>query len=534
MENKIKSKIYIFLLLAATLFNSCADFEEMNQNPTTSTDMDPNLMLTTIQMQLSGGRYEQWRNGFIYATEWMQLWTGEYASVEYGGKGQKNDAYMSALWDVQYPREVKNITDMVERTKDVESQTNINAVSRIMRVLIFSRLTDIYGDIPYSQAGKGYYEGILTPVYDRQEDIYNDFFVELAAATSALDESKDAITNDFYFEGDIAKWRKFGNSLRLRLAMRLTKVNPDKARTEAEAAIAGGVLQGNDDAAVMKHIDVAFGGGVFGGNGVSYVFMNVSPSESAFRITSTLGNYMLETSDPRLALIAACYLDDNQRTDVTPQVLANYENNYRRLFQPPSTFVYDSAPAPIVADVAGVETEIAGKFQFMQPAKYFTATNAPYIVMSYAETELWMAEAAFRGWNTGSTAQEHFQRALDAGVKQLTIYGAPAVGQPTIDGFVAANPLESGKELEQINSQLWINFLLNGQEAYANWRRSGYPALVYPNRDPAVNQSNGEIPRRMQYPVNEYLLNNANVEEAKGRMTGAADSWNNRVWWDAE
>lgn len=533
MKNTIQSRIYIYLLLISALFNGCSKFEDINQNPTASTDMDPNLMLPTIQMQLTGGMYEQWRNGFIYSTEWMQLWTGEYACVEYGGKGQKNDGYMSALWDSQFPREVKNVTDMVERTKNDESMTNINAVSRIMRVFIFSRLTDLYGDIPYFQAAKGYYEGILTPVYDEQEAIYNDFFLELDAATKALDATKDVITQDFYFEGDIDKWKKFGNSLRLRLAMRLTKVNPEKAQTEAEAAITSGVMTSNDDIAAMKHIDVPFGGDVYGGNGVSYVFMNVSAAESAFRMTTTLGNYLTETADPRLSLMAACYIDDNQRTEITEQVYAHYGNDTSMLM-PPSTFIWENVPAPATLDVNGVPTEVVGKFLYLQPSKYLTAINAPYIVMSYSEVELWMAEAAFRGWNTGKTTNEHFASALDAGVKQFTVYGAPAVEQSAIDAFVAGNTIETGKELEQINTQLWINFALNGQEAYANWRRSGYPALVYPQKDPAVNQSNGEIPRRMQYPVNEYLLNKANVDAAVARMTGGSDSWMNRVWWDVE
>lgn len=527
------TKVYIYLLLLVTVFNSCSHFEDLNQDPVTSTDMDPNLMLPTIQMQLTGGRYEQWRNGLIYSSDWMQLWTGEYATVEYGGKGQKNDVYMSALWEKQYPREIKNITDMVVRTTDDPSKTNINAVSRIMRVYIFSRLTDLHGDLPYFQAGKGYYEGILTPVYDRQEDIYNDFFVELDEAVKALDASKDAVTQDFYFEGDISRWKKFGNSLRLRLAMRLTKVNVAKAQTEAEAAIASGVMTSNADMAVMKHIDVTFGGGVFGGNGLSYAFMNVTDAESAFRLSATLGNHLINTSDPRLRLIAGCYLDDDVRTDVTDEVFAFY-GNYNTMLLPPSSFVYDATIAPITVDVNGVSTDIGGKFQLLQPSKYISAVEAPYIIMSYAEVELWMAEAAIRGWATNSTAATHFSKALEAGVQQYEVYQAPSVDQTKIDAFVAANPLVQSTAMEQINNQLWVNFALNGQEAYANWRRSGFPALTFPNPDPAVNQTNGQIPRRMKYPINESLLNETNLNEAINRMPGGTDDWMNRVWWDVQ
>jgi hypothetical protein len=145
-----------------------------------------------------------------------------------------------------------------------------------------------------------------------------------------------------------------------------------------------------------------------------------------------------------------------------------------------------------------------------------------------------MAEAAFRSWATGATASEHFSRALEAGVKEMSVYGAPETPQTAIDDFVTANPLAPGSELQQINTQLWVVFALNGQEAYANWRRSGFPAVVYPNRDPAVNESNGEIPRRMQYPQEEFDYNTANVREAVSRLPGGKDEWTSHVWWDKE
>jgi hypothetical protein len=521
------------LVMIALSLTHCDNFEEINKNPSTSTDMDPNLMLPTIQMQLTGGQYEQWRNGFIYSDEWMQHWSGEYACTEYGAKGQKRDDYMSALWDTQYPREIKNIVDMVERSKSDEAKVNINAVSRIMKVYIFSRLTDLYGDIPYFQAGKGYYEGVLNPAYDKQEDIYNDFFKELDEAVKSFDSSKEPITQDVYFNGDIEKWKKFGNSLRLRLAMRLTKVDQAKAKVEAEAAITAGVMQSNDDMVVMQHIDVPFGGDVYGGNGASFTFMNASALESTFRMTTTLADYLIGTQDPRLTILGRAYLKDDNRTDITEQVYDKL-GSYHDMVIPPSTFSYEVQGASISVDVNGTPTDVTRILQCLQPSKYISAIDAPYILMSYAEVELWMAEAAFRNWTTGSTAAEHFKNALDAGVKQMTVYGAPALTQDDIDDFINANPLQVGEELEQINTQLWVNFVLNGQEAYANWRRSGFPSIVYPNRDPGVNQSNGEIPRRMQYPVNEYLLNEANVKVAAGRLPDGKDVWTSSVWWDKE
>lgn len=525
------------LLLVSFALTRC-DFEKMNQDPTTSTDMDPNIMLSTIQLQLSGGAFEQLRNGFIYSGHWMQHWTGEYSSTEFGGKGQRNESYMSALWTSQYPREIKNIVDMVESTRGDAEQTNIHAVSRIMKVYIFSRLTDLYGDLPYFDAAKGYYSQIYTPKYDAQQDIYTDFFKELEEAVTLIDPAKDKITNDYYFEGDLARWKKLGNSLRLRLALRLTKIDPGKAQQEAEAAIAGGVMESNADMAVMKHVKVAWGGITSGGNGTSYVLMNstLDAERSLFRLCTTFADYLVDTGDPRLRLIAASYLEGPARPDDITEQVYDELGSYHAMALPPSTFTYEANQLGSAIDITvnGNTVNVTKEYQCLQPSHYISEIEAPYIMMSYAETELWMAEAAYRSWNTGSTASEHFTRALEAGVKQMTVYGAPETAQADIDDFVDANPLQGGSELEQINTQLWVNFMLNGQEAYANWRRSGYPAIVYPNRDPAVNQSNGQIPRRMQYPQEEFDYNTANVREAVGRMAGNEDTWMNRVWWDKE
>lgn len=538
MITNINKKL-ILLIFAALVFVRCDNFESLNQNPTTSTDMDPNLMLPTIQLQLSGGQFEQLRNGFIYSGEWMQHWTGEYATTEYGGKGVRADAYMGALWTSQYPREVKSIVDMVERTKDDPEQVNINAVSRIMKVYIFSRLTDLYGDIPYFDAGKGYYTQVFTPKFDRQEDIYNDFFKELDEAVNSFDASKKGVTEDFYFEGDLEQWKRFGNSLRLRLAMRLTKVDINKAKLHAEAAIASGTMESNDDMAVMKHIVTAWRGGTFGGNGVSYTFMNTSTSadESVFRMCKTFADYMVNTDDPRITMYGRSYLKSSNRPDdITDEVL-DVVGSYSDMSLLPSTFSWEASQQgnPIDIEYNGATVkDLAKLYQCLQPSNYIASIDAPYIMMSFAEVELWKAEAAFRGWETGGTTQEHFSKALAAGVKQMYVYGVPEIDENAITDFVEANPIVVGDELEQINSQLWVNFALNGQEAWANWRRSGFPAIVYPNRDPGVNQTDGEIPRRMQYPQEELDYNGANAQEAIARMPGATDNWMNRVWWDKE
>lgn len=129
---------------------------------------------------------------------------------------------------------IKDLTDAQARTTDDDEKVNINAAVRIYRVYLMSHLTDIYGDVPYFEAGKGFIDGKFTPRYDTQEEIYNDFFAELDAAVTAFDGTKDRITGDVIYNGDINKWKKFANSLRLRYAMRISDANPQKAQEEFE------------------------------------------------------------------------------------------------------------------------------------------------------------------------------------------------------------------------------------------------------------------------------------------------------------
>src|SRR5690606_14827105 len=132
--------------------------------------------------------------------------------------------YWASHWQTVYPRDLKNIQDVVDRTAGNPDQVNIHAAARILRVMIFARLTDLYGDIPYSEAIKGYTEGKLLPKYDKQSDIYADFFKELQESVAQFDASKGSFGGDLFYKGNVDQWKKLGNSLRLRLGFRLTKV----------------------------------------------------------------------------------------------------------------------------------------------------------------------------------------------------------------------------------------------------------------------------------------------------------------------
>lgn len=533
----MKRIIHITIVVLLALSASCTDFDKLNQNPSTSPDMDPTLIIPTVQMRQSEN-HQEWARYLAYPGGFMDYWGGNWSVVNYGGYGQKYDNYMSQVWDSYYPVILRDIIDVIYRTTEDETLVNVNSIARILKVQCFHKVTDTYGDVPYFDAGAGATELIFTPVYDKQEDIYYDMLKELKEAAEALDPAvMKTVDNDFYYGGDLEKWRKFANSLRLRLAMRLTKVNPERAKKEVEEAYSSGVFESNADICFMKHEDyINPSGGGGKGNGLALRLSNLEdPKENSFRIAQEYVQYLENTRDPRLLYCARAYLNDNARTDITA-IVREHKASYAEMALPSQTFGWDGAiwEQALVVEINGVEVSLAHNQQRLQPSKTITTPDAPFIHLSYAEVKYLLAEAAHRGWNVGSKgAEEHFAEGLEAAVRQWSLYGI-TVDESALDTFLNFNQLQAGEELEQINTQIWVLHLLNPQEGWANWRRTGIPEMEYVMREPNLNQTEGQFPRRLEYPIEEHTKNGQNYQDAVSRIAGGKDSWIARVWWDKE
>src|SRR5690554_6680329 len=164
------------------------------------------------------GMVEIYRN---YHYAFSQHLMGAWNTTNYGGRHTIDNNEMSRIWTSFYPNAIKNLTDGMVRTAEDPDKVNIHSALRIYRRYMTSLITDIYGDAPYSEAGMGYLDSKFNPRYDTQEDIYMDFFKELGEAVAAFDNSKDQITGDVIFDGNLGQWKKLANSLRLRFAMRI-------------------------------------------------------------------------------------------------------------------------------------------------------------------------------------------------------------------------------------------------------------------------------------------------------------------------
>ncbi|QEH39994.1 SusD/RagB family nutrient-binding outer membrane lipoprotein [Chitinophaga sp. XS-30] len=525
----ITSRYPILLCLCLLYFTGCNNFGDMNINPTQSSNMDPALQLALVQGRFSGDLESNERVGTFMCMPMVQQLGGAWA-CQYGGFYVKQQQYMSILWELNYPNDVLNMVDAVTRTKEDPARSNLHNICRIMKVYIFARLTDLYGDIPYSEASSGFFAGKIRPKYDKQADIYADFFKELTEASTALDPAKDAVSQDQFYNGDIARWKKFANSLHLRLAMRLVKIAPETAREEAQKAFQRGVFTTQEDVCIMRHENIQNNYQDIRGNGLS---ASINQGEViAYRFSQTFIDALRNTNDPRLEHIAKYYIDNPyrfmERTDISPQVRAvvGYQgcNN--------GDFVWDDWKETFTVDVPGIGAYAVGNnAQKIQLANFLIANNAPFLHLTLAEVELLLAEACFRwGLDLNGDFAAHYNRGIEAAIRQLALYnGGPVIGDDRITQYKADNVLAPGRELAMINHQLWVALFMNGPEAYANWRRSGYPELT-PGYKPGYS-STTKIPRRFEYPLTEKEQNNENYTKALEDM-GGADDWTARVWWD--
>jgi len=494
-----KLRIIFLSLLVLLGTNACDDgFEELNINPTQANDLDPAFQLTRVQVTMSNNRYEYWRTQFIYSSTIVQQ-AACNCSYWAGDKYNRIDSYASAWWDSSYPREVKNVVDMVNRSMEDPDRVNYAAAGRILKVYIFSRLTDLYGDIPYSEAGKGFIDRVFFPKYDAQEDIYNDFFTELESAINQFDPSAP-FDGDVFLGGDIDKWKRWGNSLRLRLGMRLTKVDPARAQQEVEAAIAGGVMESNDDIVFLQHTENET-------NGNSDVMF----ADDNWRWSDDFVTYLRDNNDPRLPVWGMVYDGDgNPQPDVSSWV-----------------------GLPNGTDANSPEADVYETF-VRHNRETIKDRTSPFFHQTYGEVEFLMAEAAIRGWNTPLSAAEHFENGLRASLDHMNLYPNTNITPEQIEEFVASQPLDESSfeaSLEHISTELWVQFTLNAMEAWSNWRRTGYPELT--PVDHPIGTTNGTVPRRMYYPPSEQGIN-PNYQEAVDRQFGGRDDLAGRVWWDVE
>lgn len=553
-----KYQLYIATAMAVftVIFTSCSNdyMQDMNTDPSKASTIDPNAQLTTGELQTYGdlGMVEIYRN-YLYAFD--QQLMGCWNTTNYGGRHTVDNSEMSRIWTSFYPSAIKNITDAEYRTENDAHKVNINSALRIYRVYLMSIITDIYGDVPYSEAGKGFISGISNPKYDTQESIYNNFFVELDSAASKLDATKDKINGDVIYNGDVSKWKKLANSLRLRFAMRISKVNPEKAQKEFESALQadGGIISTSSDDALIKYMAISFSFGQeaysdYRGNAMSQLLFGNDPANNPSYLCSTLFNKLYNTGDPRTFMIARCYYDGlmsstspDNRVDLTDEMISK-----NIAFKPrdPGAFSWDPWPSGYDSDILkelsktnpSVSSSVAREVE-PKLANNFLKGNNPGVVITSAEVKFLLAEAKLNGWNIGSaTVDDLYKQGVRSAMDFLTNnYGCAQVSDDAFNTYMTNNGIghTDDQKRESINTQAWILHLTNPAECWSNVRRSGYPKLKSPNDYGFGQYLTGgvDIPVRLCYPVLESSYNKSGYDDALSRM-GGTDDWHTHVWWN--
>ncbi len=517
----IKTIKKLILISSVLLFAGCdKGFVKVNTDPYAITSVDPALLFAGAETSNIGN----WGAENTIVQQFITPYnTGATLGFSFNADVDLNS---NAKWG-EYTSDIKNIVQAMALLGPNTSRVNLMSMLRIWKAQIFMGLVDDYGYVPYSEAGKAVTDQIFYPKYDAGEAVYDDLYKELKEGVAALNPSGDYVSADLFYGANaepstkttnaadqVAKWKKLGNSILLRLGMRYSKVNPTKAASIVAEAFAGGVMESNADNAFVKYDGTIYS---YGDNAGLRNFSQFNYAAEPFV------DQLKSTNDPRAQFMIANFADPgNVSADPNPDtVLANQFG----------------VPIGIDAGVLGqapYRGTRAGGLNYSQfNVNILASPAAPIFYVTYAQTSLLLAEAAHRGWIPGgdAAAQNYYEDGIRADMATYSMYpGATAISASEVNNYlaqpdVAYNPTDA---LKLINTQYWIVNIRNPTEAFANFRRSGYPDLA-PN--PVVGDlgSPGFV-RRLSYPDVEASANTENYQAAAAAMGG--DKLSSRVFWD--
>tara|TARA_A100000171_G_C2137329_1_gene151370 strand:- start:603 stop:2066 length:1464 start_codon:yes stop_codon:yes gene_type:complete len=483
MKPIIKTKSILASLLVSVLFlaSSCEeyDFGDTNVNPAQTGTPLPNALLTSALWSVSGYETQTAPSLYVqYLSETQYPETSLYAvgPVSWG-------EYTGVLQNLNTIINYNTDADTKTKAADYGSNANQIAVARILKAHVFSKVTDKWGDVPYSEA----LNGNTFPSYDTQESIYKDILKELTEAENGFDNGAMP-SGDILLNGDKAKWKKLANSLRMIYSLRLSKRYPgagDYAATQFNAALndSDGYIASNADNILYAHLD---------NNNFANRWYSLFLTRADYTISDVMIDKLVAKDDPRL------------------DVYANKNTNGAYVGLP-----YGYTRDQLIAWTAN------NQYSLMGDAITGQTSDSYFITSSYIA--LTRAEAAELGWTT-EVAATLYAKGIEDSWRQRGVYDAVDFAAYLADPQNAY----AGNVAEKIGDQKWISLFPDGFEMWADWRRTGYPVLT---PTPNFLNDNGNIPLRYNYPSNESDLNSENYEAAVARLANG-DNDDSPVWWD--
>lgn len=414
-----------------------------------------------------------------------------------------------------YAQELKNFQSVIDAGV-AENQPLLWGPAQVMRSLIFGYVTDVWGDVPYSEALQGDKEAaIILPVYDAQKDIYARLFKDLSDAVTAMQGAPGGAATlggaDPIYGGNTLRWQRFANSLRARHAMRLANVDAAAARAQLTAAISapGGLIQSNADNARMQ----------WPGDGVyDNPWAVNNRTRDDHRLSDRLMNEMIPVGDPRVAVYAQptiCFQQGGTGCPANPAQYAGMPNALTAA-QAGNFSLTSSRPGRVFYSTN----------RFCNGCTGLTGASFPSFILTYSEVSFILAEAAERGWIAGSAAGL-YEQGIRASMAQWGVTDAAAINAFLAKPGIAYQSGVAGQR--QIALQQWIGLYGEGVQAWSQWRRTCVPATIKPGPAAVINA----VPRRYQYSTREHSVNATNVDAAVSRQ-GGADNFTSRMYWDSQ
>lgn len=476
-------KLAVLPLALGLLFTSCkrysSQFGDTNVNPGVTGSPLFNALLTNVEANIGG--YASLTTPGLYC--------------QYFSETQYTDVSLYSIPQVNFEGNYSGVLNDLQNIINNGPNDNMKAVSRILKAYIFNHITDRWGDVPYSQS----LQGNGTPVFDRQQDIYAGMISELAAAVTQLGGA-GAITGDVLYGGNVAKWKKLANSLRMRMALQLSKKFPSAgqyAATQFNAALnhPDGFISSNADNFVVNYP---------GGN-FSSPWWNLFNGRRDFGESDQMTALMSSITDGRQAAFGGKTEDQNT---------SNPEWNQS-----------SSLGVPYGRVRAFMENWTANNNGWARILRGDLRTpTGQVVVLSAAEMFLARAEAADRGW-TSENMNSLYQQGINASFAQWGL-AAPNAAYFTQSGVALAQPAGSGANIRNLAIQQYIASYPDGLRGWNIWRRTGWPTLT-----PAVDATNSsrQIPNRYTYGQASYGSNTANTNAAASAIGG--DNQDTKVWW---
>lgn len=489
MMKIMKTKYFILWLLVA-LFASCTDkFEEFNtdvKNPATVSgeSLFSNAELSLVdQISSTNVNNNIWK---LFAQYWTETTYTDEANYDIVNRTIPD--FVFRAYYRGFLKDFKQASDLITNTKPTSAvgeieKTNKLAIIELLIVYSYQNLVDIFGNVPYTEALD---ITNIHPVYDDAATIYQNLITRLDASLAKLNASEGSFGSaDLIYGGDVALWKKFGNTLKLKLGITLADANASLAKTTVEAALAGGVIASIEESALLYYLPAIH---------TNPIYTDVVQSgRDDFIPANTVIDLMNTLTDPR-----------------RPMYFTQIDTS--------------STATEKLAYVGGIYGESNQFSQYSHIADPIIAPDFPGILFTYDEVLFYRAEASERGFAAGGTASDLYSNAITASILFWGGSAAEAVAylaQPNV-AYVTA----TGTWKQKIGTQSYIAFYTRGLEGYTQWRRLDYPILNLP---PSISEYS-EIPKRFTYPVNEQTLNAVSYEAASAAIGG--DDMLTKIFWD--